>query len=187
MGRKSRTRLNSTKGFWMADKPWKAFERYVASQLGSQRVPVLGREDSDIESVNNLWVDAKLRLEVPKQYFTLIESAEKLGYEVVSLRGKTYVLMRLTTFTRLTSKQRDDQKQLQPVAAMLAVPEKGIDWLEHIASSAPEGHLALVVMCRPRMPYRYALALMRYADLISYKGGNLVRRASADHTAAAGA
>ncbi len=44
---------------------WKRFERYVAGQLGTTRIPVLGREGADV-AVGGLWIDCKKRQQVPE-------------------------------------------------------------------------------------------------------------------------
>lgn len=133
------------------DKSWKRFERYVARTFNTQRIPVLGKEDADVIAPEGLWIDAKQRQEVPKQYFTYMDAAATLGYDGYTCNG-----MLITTLQHI-KEALDQQEEGSYLALRASLSEKAEQWLRHMYTSAPDNYLPMVVMIRPRMPYRQAL------------------------------
>jgi hypothetical protein len=149
----------------VADKAWKAYERWVAGLYGVGRIPVLGREGADIAvDEHRLWIDCKLRLEVPISWHEALIHAEALGYDSIRLvctqdEAKSFYEFfrprKLLSCTRtLIVQQRDVKLSLKPV-----------EWLDHIAETAPEDWLPMVVMNKARRNYRESVALVEIARM----------------------
>lgn len=130
-------------------KSWKAYERWVAKKLGTTRIPVLGREGADIEA-DNLWIDCKHRVEVPKGYHDLLEHAEALGYGKIAFNqnGQSFFISRIDTL-----------EDSEVVRTTKTLAEKPIEWLAHIGLSAEPHHTPLIIMCRSRRPYKESVAV----------------------------
>lgn len=122
----------------MGDKSWKAFERFIASRLGTQRIPVPGRKGPDVRAGD--WeIDAKLRKEVPKSYRKWLDSAHDLGYNAIAIEVDegTVICTDFKTFV--------GGEPVNKIFLRRKFPATPIEWLRHM-----ESRNAAVVMRRPR-------------------------------------
>ncbi|WP_119071579.1 hypothetical protein [Aggregatilinea lenta] len=142
----------------MPDKNWKRFERNIATLFNATRTPVLGDIDADIKSPDYfLWIDCKLRKEVPATYGVMLSHAEALGFEAVAWslpEGPKLIIMRTPTVRELTQRP---PKYIWSDRAPRG--DRPWAWVEHIALSAPEPYLPCIVMSRPGTPSMQAVAV----------------------------
>jgi hypothetical protein len=160
---------------------WKRFERYVAAQLKTKRIPILGREGADIAS-NRLWIDCKKRQQVPAKWEYQLSCAEALGHQavLVTYNSRDLVAMRLDYFT-------DEPAIPEYVLTHADLPETPIKWLLHIEESCPEGHLPMVVMIKPGQLYRNSIVLVDLDQYLRWRNDDHQSQSTGTgHPAAAG-
>lgn len=103
----------------MADKAWKAFERWLAAQVGGWRNPITGRARGDVADVENkdLSIEAKLRgrhRPIPGWILDAVDQAKRAAEKaakdqtpivVVHVQGQPHdddiVMMPWSSFKRL--------------------------------------------------------------------------------------
>ncbi len=125
------------------DKAWKAYERWVAKRFNTARIPALGKEDADVMG-GGCWIDYKLRKEVPRAWFHVMDAAELLGYNTVVYHD-TVIMRAISTMGLLHG-----HIQEQNIRFRGDLPGKPLEWLTHIAESSPDNLVAAVVMNVPR-------------------------------------
>lgn len=139
------------------DRAWKAFERYVASELGTKRIPVNGRTGPDIIA-GNLAVEVKLRRSVPKAFNETLAYAEQLGYEAISVfqEGQLHILTRIHKLL--------DDSALKCVHYHNDLPQTPFGWLQHITNETDL--IPCVIMNRTGENRNRSVVLMRFSDYV---------------------
>jgi len=143
------------------DKSWKAFERWTAKQFNTTRIPVLGEEDADVRT-DQLWIDCKLRVEVPKAYYVAMAAAETLGYQTITFTAQDIELAFLLTRTETLGSLITGMTGYNNLTLRALLPEKPVSWVRHMWNSCPSELVPCVVMSKPRMNYKASLALVPY-------------------------
>ena len=136
---------------------WKNVERQIATRyLRGVRIPVLGKQDRDIDDGYGLWCDVKSRLSVSKTYYSLMKYALAFNRPGYTYAGLVY--MPVYDFT-LKSVWKCQPVSKAPVIAS--------QWLAHIAESCPAERLPCVVMHIPGSDYKNSVIVFdgaRYAS-----------------------
>ena len=95
----------------VSDKPWKAWERKIASYIGGERVPITGRQRGDVPDIKHNWLAVEVKYTsktLPQKMYMARAQAEasargnQLPVQIYAQKGMNagdcFIVMRLSDF-----------------------------------------------------------------------------------------